>query len=178
MSLLSVWWKGVMAMPMQPKKPCRHPGCPNLTYDKYCEVHASVDRRASAHERGYTSKWRRLSKLYLKAHPLCEECKRQGKLTPATVVDHIVPHRGNEHLRWSESNWQSLCKPCHDKKTGTYDSTPKYEYNFWPPGPLISPRRGRTKTAAPIRANFRKNSLGGYPSKIMKPCRHHVYKVF
>ena len=119
-----------MVMPIQPKKPCRHPGCPNLTYDKYCEVHARVDRRASAHERGYTSKWRRLSKLYLKAHPLCEECKRQGKLTPATVVDHIVPHRGNEHLRWSESNWQSLCKPCHDKKTGTYDSTPKYEYNF------------------------------------------------
>ena len=117
-------------MPIQPKKPCRHPGCPNLTYDKYCEVHASVDRRASAHERGYTSKWRRLSKLYLKAHPLCEECKRQGKLTPATVVDHIVPHRGNEHLRWSESNWQSLCKPCHDKKTGT--TTQVYKYTVKP----------------------------------------------
>ena len=156
MSLLSVWWKGVMAMPIQPKKPCRHPGCTNLTYDKYCEVHASVDRRASAHERGYTSKWRRLSKLYLKAHPLCEECKRQGKLTPATVVDHIVPHRGNEHLRWSESNWQSLCKPCHDKKTGTYDSTPKYEYNFWPQAPWYLHGEGARRPPPPFVRIFAK----------------------
>ncbi len=117
-------------MPMQPPKPCRHPGCPNLTHEMYCEIHSHEYKRATAHERGYTSKWRRLSKLYLKAHPLCEECKRNGKLTPATVVDHIIPHRGDEHLMWSESNWQSLCKRCHDKKTGRFDSTPKYGYNF------------------------------------------------
>ena len=116
-------------MPMKPLNPCRHPGCPALTADKYCSKHLPQYRRASAHERGYTSKWQRLSKLYLKVNPLCAECKRKGKVTPATVVDHIVPHRGNEQLMWSESNWQPLCKVCHDRKTGRYDRTPKYGYN-------------------------------------------------
>ncbi len=117
-------------MPMKPQKPCRHPGCPNLTDDSYCTQHAPLYQRESANSRGYTSKWRKLSKLYLNKHPLCVECKRKGKLTPATVVDHIIPHRGNEELMWSESNWQSLCKKCHDRKTGRFDSTPKYEYIF------------------------------------------------
>lgn len=35
-------------------------------------------------------------------------------MTQATVVDHIVPHRGNAVLFWDETNWQSLCKGCHD----------------------------------------------------------------
>ena len=27
-------------MPRKPKRPCKHPGCPNLTEGDYCEVHA------------------------------------------------------------------------------------------------------------------------------------------
>ncbi|MGM9590559.1 MAG: HNH endonuclease signature motif containing protein, partial [Faecousia sp.] len=42
-----------------------------------------------------------------------------GRLTPATVVDHIIPHRGDRKLFWDESNWQPLCKDCHNRKTGT-----------------------------------------------------------
>ena len=118
----------VTAMPMKPLKPCRHPGCPELTSDMYCTKHAPFYQRESAHGRGYNSKWRRLSKLYLKTHPLCCECRRQGKLTPATVVDHIGPHRGNQNLMWDESNWQSLCKRCHDRKTARFDRTPTYGY--------------------------------------------------
>jgi 5-methylcytosine-specific restriction protein A len=38
-------------------------------------------------------------------------------MTPATVVDHIVPHRGNQKLFWDRKNWQSLCKTHHDRKT-------------------------------------------------------------
>lgn len=120
--------KGVEYMPYKPKKPCRQPGCPNLTYKAYCGQHIKMNRRESAHARGYTSKWRRLSKAYLMTNPLCVECKSNGKLTPATVVDHISPHRGNPQLMWSESNWQSLCKRCHDKKTGKFDRTPTYGY--------------------------------------------------
>lgn len=120
----------VTAMPMKPLNPCRHPGCPNLTSGRYCDTHTSYCKRASAHERGYTSKWQKLSKLFLKKNPLCNECLRNGKLSPAAVVDHITPHRGDETLMWSENNWQALCKNCHDKKTGTYDKTPLYKYNF------------------------------------------------
>ncbi|MEG0271410.1 MAG: HNH endonuclease signature motif containing protein, partial [Clostridia bacterium] len=64
------------------------------------------------------SRWRKARTLYLRKHPLCAECRRNGVLTPATVVDHIVPHRGDERLFWDEANWQPLCKTCHDQKTG------------------------------------------------------------
>ncbi|WP_390622926.1 HNH endonuclease [Ralstonia syzygii] len=42
-------------------------------------------------------------------------------MVPATVVDHIVPHKGDQHLFWRRSNWQALCKACHDRKTARED---------------------------------------------------------
>ena len=51
--------------------------------------------------------------------PLCAFCQAEGKLVPATVVDHIIQHRGDQRLFWDQSNWESLCKECHDKKTGS-----------------------------------------------------------
>ena len=68
-------------MPMKPLKPCRHPGCPNLTDERYCLQHSPLYQRASAHKRGYTSKWQRRSKQFLKKHPLCVSCKQNGKLS-------------------------------------------------------------------------------------------------
>ncbi len=49
------------------------------------------------------------------------ECERLGRITPATVVDHIKPHEGNPEMFWEEDNVQSLCKPCHDSKTARED---------------------------------------------------------
>lgn len=110
-------------MPRKPKRPCRHPGCPNLCdSDVYCEEHRkgwSCDAlRGGAYVRGYDARWRKARALYLRQHPLCEECRRSGEMTPATVVDHIIPHRGDMALFWNQQNWQPLCKNCHDKKTG------------------------------------------------------------
>ena len=115
-------------MPIKPLKPCGHPRCSNLTNDKYCNEHSTIHQRPSAVERGYDGRWRKRSKLFLKAYPLCEDCLKQNKLTPATVVDHIVPHRGDPTLMWAESNWQPLCKRCHDRKTGKHDSVVSYSY--------------------------------------------------
>lgn len=105
-------------MPRKPKKPCRQPGCPNLSDDVYCEVHRGLYARENASERGYDSRWRKARARFLRANPLCEKCKQQGRLTPATVVDHVIPHRGDYHLFWDQGNWQALCKGCHDSKTG------------------------------------------------------------
>ena len=105
-------------MPKQPKRPCRHPGCPNLSDSVYCEQHRGLYARESAAARGYTKRWQAARRRFLQLHPLCVECERKRNLTPATVVDHIIPHRGDETLFWDESNWQSLCKKCHDRKTG------------------------------------------------------------
>jgi 5-methylcytosine-specific restriction enzyme A len=70
--------------------------------------------RASAHSRGYDSRWQRARVAYLVAHPLCRLCEQLGRVTAATVVDHVVPHRGDRALFWDSGNWQPLCKPCHD----------------------------------------------------------------
>jgi len=105
-------------MPMKPKRPCRHPGCPNLSDGVYCEQHRGLYARESAAARGYNKRWQSARRRYLQLHPLCVECERKGHVIPATVVDHIIPHRGDETLFWDESNWQALCKKCHDRKTG------------------------------------------------------------
>ena len=110
-------------MPRTPKRPCRHPGCPNLC-DKgvYCLQHMefSSDRmRGGADARGYNAEWRRARKAFLQKHPLCVQCLKEGFIIPAMVVDHIIPHRGDQKLFWDEQNWQPLCKNCHDQKTGS-----------------------------------------------------------
>lgn len=38
----------------------------------------------------------------------------RGAVVRAVVVDHKVPHRGDMNLFWDKSNWQALCKQCHD----------------------------------------------------------------
>jgi len=32
----------------------------------------------------------------------------------ATVVDHVIPHRGDPVKMWDESNWESICAPHHN----------------------------------------------------------------
>lgn len=109
---------------------CGHPGCSELVTTGYCEAHqaerdiklkeqsrAREVNRPSSHERGYDGKWRKARKAYLHKHPLCVECLKDGKLTPATVVDHIIPHKGDKQKFWDKTNWQSLCKSHHDRKT-------------------------------------------------------------
>lgn len=117
-------------MPKKPKKPCGFPGCPALTDNKYCDEHAKfyVNERASAAERGYDGRWRKARARFLKVNPLCVSCQLENKLVKATVVDHVIPHRGDEKLFWDESNWQALCKKCHDRKTRTKDQHKEYKY--------------------------------------------------
>lgn len=97
---------------------CRRSGCPKLM-DRpgFCAKHTvnagrwSQDSK-SASARGYGALWRKARRLFLMDNPLCCKCA-----APATVVDHITPHGGNQKLFWARSNWQPLCKACHDIKT-------------------------------------------------------------
>jgi hypothetical protein len=52
----------------------------------------------------------------LRQEPLCAMCLARGLIVPATVADHIRPHRGD----WNEfrtGKLQSLCADCHRRKT-------------------------------------------------------------
>ena len=80
--------------------------------------------RGTAHQRGYGHKWRTARLVFLRQHPLCVFCEKQGQVTEARVVDHIVPHRGNMTLFWDRKNWQALCVTCHSstKQASEYGS--------------------------------------------------------
>ncbi len=63
----------------------------------------------------YGRDWKRIRDRYIKAHPLCEECKKAGRLIPANEVHHILPlSKGGDH---SENNLMSLCTSCHSTIT-------------------------------------------------------------
>ena len=109
-------------MPVKPKKPCSFPGCPLLTNQRYCEEHTKVvNSRYNKYERSYNSSerygyaWRQIRNRYIKANPLCEECLKHDKFTPAKEVHHILPlEKGGTH---NEDNLMALCKSCHSKIT-------------------------------------------------------------
>lgn len=70
-------------------------------------------QRATARERGYTAAWDRARAGFLRLHPRCAECAREGLIVRATVVDHVIPHRGDQRLFRDSSNWQALCTNHH-----------------------------------------------------------------
>lgn len=110
-------------MPYKPKRPCAYPGCGRLAVsEQYCAEHQkAMDKHYNQYERDpasnkrYGRAWKRIRDRYIKSHPLCEECEKQGKLTPAEEVHHILPLSkggGNE-----KSNLMALCKSCHSRIT-------------------------------------------------------------
>lgn len=70
--------------------------------------------RDSWHHLYYRKAWKQLRLDHLSENPLCEYCLREGKITLATVVDHIKPHKGDLRLFLDPHNLQSLCKLHHD----------------------------------------------------------------
>lgn len=70
------------------------------------------EARQHAHERGYTKAWERFRLRHLSLHPLCEYCLAAGRVEPATVVDHDLPHRGDRYLFW-DNTFTSLCQRHH-----------------------------------------------------------------
>lgn len=109
-------------MAQKPLRPCRHPGCPELTRDGWCPAHKpkQAPRRESAVWHGWYSLpvWTDdLRQAQLLAEPFCQECDRRGVRTWATDVDHIRDHKGDWALFTARDNLQSLCHYCHARKT-------------------------------------------------------------
>lgn len=128
-------------MPTKSKRLCQHPGCPNLTTDRFCPAHAADEmllakqreraedrRRGTAAQRGYTARWARYAKAYL-ARPENKFCVLHlddGCAGVAQCVDHIVPPASPEDpLFWEGGNHQPACIHCNSVKgrkkiIGTY----------------------------------------------------------
>ncbi len=115
-------------MPKAPMKPCSKPACGKLVPKGKCDCGKAKAnlvpptlKRESATKRGYNHNWQKARLAFLQKHPLCCMCEQEGMVTPATVVDHIKPHKGDQELFWDRSNWQPVCRTHHNKKTANQD---------------------------------------------------------
>lgn len=109
------------------KVPCRQTGCAKLLDNPgYCDLHRKAVFKAQKQvveidykerNRFYQRKvWKDARAAQLRAEPFCMHCRKKNKLTEATHVDHIVAiEYGGSML--DQRNLQSLCKPCHERKT-------------------------------------------------------------
>jgi len=109
------------------KVPCRHGGCPTLL-DRpgFCDKHRrevfksqrermTVDK--AEHDRFYHRvAWKKVRAVQLQLEPLCRMCRTTSKLTPATVVDHII-ERSKGGADYDMDNLRSVCAPCHNRIT-------------------------------------------------------------
>lgn len=110
-------------------RPCKI--CRKLTTNKngFCDEHKSVGeeqvkrwqaqydlRRGSPSRRGYDATWVKVRKTYLMQHPLCEQCEKEGRITPAREVHHIIALQDGGN-RLDESNFMAVCHACHQKFT-------------------------------------------------------------
>lgn len=97
--------------------------------------------RGSAASRGYDSRWAKYRLAFLRRHPLCIRCRAAGQTTPASVVDHIQAHKGDQSLFWDKANHQALCAHCHnaDKQRAEKSGAAQYRGSS-PDGSPLDPR--------------------------------------
>jgi len=82
----------------------------------YCSQHQPTGAPKETDPFYLSVRWRRFRAWYLGKHPLCERCEREGRLTPADMVDHIIEIKDGGALT-SEDNAESMCWKCHGIKT-------------------------------------------------------------
>jgi len=91
---------------------------PRARVSKSVSKRVGIGNRGTRKERGYGEDWMRLRAIVLAREPLCRTClATTGRAVPATVVDHIQDIADRPDLRLEESNLQTLCRGCHNRKT-------------------------------------------------------------
>lgn len=82
-----------------------------------------------------TAQWKKLRAQHLLLEPLCALCKMDGIVTPATVCDHITPHKGNIEAFWA-GPFQSLCASHHSSDKQRIENgnkpRPRIGLDGWP----------------------------------------------
>lgn len=73
----------------------------------------------------YDGAWEKYRRRFLEVNNECYSCGR-----PATVVDHLIPHQGDEVLFKKLDNHIPLCEICHNTVTT------KFDRNYRPGNPV------------------------------------------
>jgi len=103
---------------------------PNLPRNKFKVKSKPMQGRGEQTKEKYPeyhkTRWRKIRIRQLTKNEesaLCCECLKKGISTPANVCDHIIPVkdmmlRGLDFWEASQpENLQSMCTPCHNKKS-------------------------------------------------------------
>ena len=93
--------------------------------------------KTSSNDRGYGYKWQQARLHYLALNPLCVYCRNEGRVTAANVVNHKIPHCGDQELFWDELNWESLCKKHHDSDAQMAEKSGRVRAKFDAQGRVI-----------------------------------------
>ncbi|RWN55865.1 MAG: HNH endonuclease [Mesorhizobium sp.] len=80
------------------------------------KINKTGNYRGSPRDRGYDSKWDRLSIAYRKRHTCCLWCEQIGRDTLTDLVDHIIPVVDRPDLKYTWSNLMALCRHHHAQK--------------------------------------------------------------
>ncbi len=67
-------------------------------------------------DRMYDNVWQRYRARFLAINPECYACA-----APANVVDHLVPHQGDDRLFKKLDNHIPLCTRCHNTVSTLFD---------------------------------------------------------
>ena len=116
-------------MPTAPRKLCR---CGGVTKDGRCEKcggKANQGHTLSRHERGYDSRWDKVSKRVKQELPWCIPCWAAERIT----VDHIETHHcvkivDAPALRLERDNLLNCCPACHHALDALYEAN-RTEYD-------------------------------------------------
>lgn len=110
-------------------RPCKICQAATKNRNGYCDKHQDAAKeienqkrllydqwRGTPSSRGYDRTWAKARKVYLLQHPLCEECLKENRITPAREVHHIVALRdGGDRL--NQENFMAVCRDCHRRLT-------------------------------------------------------------
>ena len=87
----------------------------------FCEEHLHLQqrnydrfKRKYKHRERYDSRWDKVRNIYIKEHPLCEECLKNEIITNARIVHHKVPIEDGGAI-YDYENLMSVCDSCHQK---------------------------------------------------------------
>jgi len=126
------------------------PRIPGENYLKMKKIQSRKEYNRSrpvGHDFYQSTEWRKLRAAYRRAHPLCEECLREGRTEPAVIVDHVKEIvDGGAPYDWD--NLRSLCLACHNRKTAAERWRRAGRGGVKTPSPLPASAVGTSKITA------------------------------
>ena len=78
------------------------------------ETSPPMPDRSEIHRWYCTASWARRRAHQLRIERLCRLCLEAGRVEPASVADHVTPHKG-DYNAFKLGPLRSLCAACHNR---------------------------------------------------------------